>query len=96
MTEFVSVPAITVICYLIAEAVKNIPGEKFDKWIPCICGLFGAILGLVAFYTIADYIPATNWLTALAVGIVSGFAATGVNQVIKQLSPKSVDTEDAE
>ena len=85
MTEFVSVPAITVICYLIAECFKAGFPDKIDKWIPCICGLLGAILGIISFYTIPNYIGATNWLTALAIGIVSGFAATGVNQVYKQL-----------
>ena len=29
--------------------------------------------------------PATDYITAAAVGIVSGFAATGVNQVFKQM-----------
>jgi hypothetical protein len=29
--------------------------------------------------------PASDLLTAIAVGIASGFAATGVNQVFKQL-----------
>lgn len=86
MTEFVSVPAITVICYLIAEIFKAAAPDKMDKWIPCVCGFFGALLGIIAFYTIPNYIGATNWLTALAIGIVSGFAATGVNQVYKQLT----------
>ena len=29
--------------------------------------------------------PATDYITAVAVGIVSGLAATGVNQIGKQL-----------
>ena len=32
-----------------------------------------------------DY-PAQDYITAVAVGIVSGLAATGVNQVYKQLT----------
>lgn len=86
MTEFISVPAIVVICAFIAEVFKKVTPEKYDKWIPCICGVCGIILSLSAFYTIADYIPATNWLSAVAVGVVSGLAATGANQVYKQLT----------
>ena len=29
--------------------------------------------------------PATDYITAVAVGIVSGLAATGANQIVKQL-----------
>ena len=86
MSEFVSVPAIVVVCYLVAELFKAIANDKLDKFIPCICGAVGGILGIVVFYTIPGFIGASNWITALAVGIVSGFAATGVNQVYKQLS----------
>lgn len=85
MTEFATVPAIIVVCYLIAEIVKRITPDKEDKWIPCICGFCGGVLGIVVFYTIPGFLPASNWLTALAIGITSGFAATGVNQVYKQL-----------
>lgn len=85
MSEFVTVPAIMVVCYLIAEIVKRATQDTADKWIPCICGFCGGVLGIVVFYTIPDFLPATNWLTALAIGITSGFAATGVNQVYKQL-----------
>ncbi len=85
MTEFVSVPAIVVVCYLIGVIVKLF-GEKADKFIPVVCGVCGGILGIVVFYTIPGFIAANNWITALAVGIVSGFAATGVNQVYKQFT----------
>lgn len=84
MTEFVSIPSIVVVCYLIGMFVKNFP--KLEKFIPCICGVCGAILGLLVFYTIPGFIGADNWITAIAIGISSGFAATGVNQVYKQLT----------
>lgn len=83
MTEFVSVPAIVVICYLIGMCVKAfIP--KAEKFIPCVVGICGAILGILIFYTIPGFIAADNWASALATGIVSGLAATGVNQIYKQ------------
>lgn len=85
MSEFVALPAIVVICYLIGVACKAIGNGKIDKFIPIICGFSGAILGVVMFMTIPDYIAAENWAVAVATGIVSGFAATGVNQIYKQL-----------
>ena len=79
-----SVAAITVICYLAGQVVKATGID--NKWIPVICGVLGAILGPVALFTGVPDFPATDALTAVAVGIVSGLAATGINQVGKQLS----------
>lgn len=84
ITEFVSLPAITVICYLVGYACKTIGKGKIDELIPIICGVLGAILGVVVFLTIPNYIEAENWIAAIAVGIVSGLAATGINQIYKQ------------
>lgn len=75
--------AIVVIAYLIGIAVKNIEAID-DKWIPVICGIVGAPLGVLALRIVPDF-PATDYLTAVAVGIVSGLAATGANQIVKQL-----------
>ena len=80
-----SVAAITVICYLVGLVVKATPFNN-DKYIPIACGLVGAVLGVVALYTGLPQFPATDLLTAVAVGIVSGLAATGINQAVKQLS----------
>ena len=88
MTEFITLPAIVVICYLIGFACKTIGNEKIDSFIPVICGISGAILGVAMFLTIPEYIAADNWAEAVAIGIVSGFAATGVNQIYKQLTEK--------
>ena len=74
-----SVACITVICYLAATAVKQTP-------LPSICGALGGLLGLAAMYINVPDFPAADPLTALAVGIVSGLAATGADQVIKQAS----------
>lgn len=78
-----SVAVITVICYLIGTAVKATAIE--NKWIPIIVGVSGGVLGVVGMLIMADF-PATDYLTAVAVGIVSGLASTGVNQIAKQMS----------
>lgn len=84
MTEIITVPAIVAVCFLVGEIAKKISKESINRFVPEICGVSGAILGVLAFYTIPAFIPAENWLTALAVGIVSGFAATGIHQIYKQ------------
>ena len=79
-----SVAAITVIAYLIGMASKNISVIN-DKWIPVICGASGAVLGVIALLIGMPDFPANDIINALAIGIVSGFAATGINQITKQL-----------
>lgn len=78
-----SVAGITVICYLAAMAVKAT--EVDNKWQPVICGLIGGILGVVGMFYMPDF-PAADIINAVAIGIVSGLAATGINQVYKQLT----------
>lgn len=77
------VAGITVICYLIGQLVKAIGLNA--KWIPVIVGLAGGALGIAGLYLVADF-PAGEPVTAIAVGIVSGLAATGVDQARKQLT----------
>ena len=86
MTEIVSIPAIVIACYLVGVGCKAVGNEQLDKFIPTICGVVGGILCIATFLTIPNFIPGDNWASALATGIASGFAATGVNQVIKQFS----------
>lgn len=84
MNELITtIPAIIVIAYLVGmgcKAADFIP----DKFIPVIVGVTGAILGIVGMYTMADF-PAQDILNALAIGIASGLASTGANQIVKQL-----------
>lgn len=82
-----TVAAITVICYLATQVAKATALN--NKWLPVICGALGGALGLVALYTGLPNFPATDPLTAISVGIISGLAATGVNQVYKQLTSGS-------
>lgn len=78
-----SVAAVTVICYLVGLIVKA--SGLDDRFIPVICGVAGGCLGVAGLYLGLPDFPAQDPLTALAVGIVSGLAATGVNQAAKQL-----------
>ena len=81
-----SVSGISVICYLVAQAFKATPID--NKWLPIICGVSGALLGLLGFFVMPDF-PAGDCLTAMAVGVTSGLAATGANQIYKQVISKN-------
>lgn len=80
-----AVPVIVVIVFLVCQAIK---ATKLDnKWLPVIAGTAGGILGVVAMFTMPGF-PAHDYLSAIAIGIVSGLAATGAHQVYHQLSEK--------
>ena len=79
-----SVAAITVICYLAGMGCKASEKVK-DELIPVVCGVTGGILGVAGMYLMPDF-PAGDVINAAAIGITSGLAATGANQVLKQVS----------
>ncbi|MEA4895049.1 MAG: phage holin family protein [Oscillospiraceae bacterium] len=87
-TEIVYVAVITIISYLVAQGVKATSLD--NKWIPVICGICGAVMGFFGLKVIPGF-PANDPLTAIAVGIVSGLAATGSHEIAKQLSVKTDD-----
>lgn len=89
-----NVAAITVLVYLIAAGIKATPLD--NKWLPVICGVAGIILGLAALYFGMPDFPAHDPINAAAIGAVSGLAATGINQIGKQLAKSDYtgDTED--
>lgn len=78
-----SVAAITALVYIVGLAIKATTID--NKWIPTICGALGVALGLLGFYTGMPDFPAADVLTAAAVGGVSGLAATGIDQIAKQI-----------
>lgn len=81
-----TVAAVTALCYIVGLIVKA--SGLDNKWIPIICGVSGAALGLVALYIGVPDFPAADPLTAAAVGAVSGLAATGVDQAVKQITKR--------
>ena len=67
-----------------ATTVKQTP--LANKWLPSICGALGGLLGLAAMHTNVRDSTATAPITAMAVGIISGLAATDADQIIKRAS----------
>ena len=80
-----TVGSIAVIAFLCGLAWQKSPMD--DKWIPVLCGSLGAVLGVVGMLTMPEY-PATNYIDAVATGILSGLSATGVHQIYTQLWSK--------
>ncbi len=88
-----AVPVIAIICFLVGEAVKLAPINK--DWIPVICGVVGGILGVVAMKIMPEF-PAHDILTAIAVGIVSGWASVGLYETWKNVTIKIPKAEKEE
>ena len=89
--EYVSVPAITFICYLVGEFFKLVilKQKKRYRYIPVIVGGLGGAVGLIIYYVSPELLfNITNPFMAIAVGIVSGLASTGGNELVKQILKK--------
>ena len=88
----VTYAAITAICFLVGLGVKV--SKLNSKYIPIIVGACGAGLGIAGFFGIPDF--AETPLDAIARGIVSGLAATGVNELFTQLGKDDDSKQDDE
>lgn len=98
MLEVVSIPVIVSIVYLVMAIYKKLVENKATIWtslIPMWAAILGAALGVLAFYVVPEIVPAENVLVAIFIGMSSGLAATGTNQVFKQIK-KSSESETTE
>lgn len=92
--EMVSIPVITIICYLIGEFFKLVilRKKKRYKYIPVIVGGVGGALGLIIYFISPELLfNTTNPFMAIAIGIVSGLASTGSNELVKQILRRKED-----
>ncbi len=91
MQQLTSVPVIVVICYLVITAIK---GTKIpNRLYPIISAALGAACALIFHLVCPEFLAAATLANALVTGAVSGLAATGTNQVFKQLLKKAQDGE---
>ena len=75
------VASISIMAWLMGEAVKLSPLD--NKWIPLLCGITGGVLGVLGMKLMPEF-PAADLMSAAAVGITSGLAATGADQLGRQ------------
>lgn len=81
-SNYATVLPIVIICYLIGVGCK-LWKKINDRLIPLIVGAAGGLIGIPAMFVMPDF-PANDVITAISVGIMSGFASTGINQIYKQ------------
>lgn len=88
--EIVSIPVITILSYIVGEFVKLVVlrKKKRYKYIPLIVGMVGGLIGLSMMYVSPELISTKNPYSATAIGIVSGLASTGTNELVKQIKKK--------
>jgi len=88
--DFVTVPIILAVVYLAIGLLKKETGssERLLRRLPLIAAVLGAVLGAILFYAAPDIMPASNTFVAVLIGGASGLAATGTNQLFKQMSKK--------
>lgn len=78
-----TIPVITAVAFGLGQLYKLTPWNT--KWIPLMCGIVGAILGVVIYFFTFDEFAIVEFLGYIASGIASGLAATGVHQAATKL-----------
>jgi len=80
--------SITVIVYTVIEMLKYFTknNKKFKVFIPIIAGVLGAAIATTVYFLSPTLMGFQNLFDAIIVGLVSGLAATGTNQIFKQLT----------
>ncbi len=76
---------VTMLDEFVKTFVKIVFKKDISKFIPIFSVVFGVILGIVGYY-IPDVAMGNNIVEAIFIGISAGSAATGVNQIGKQLN----------
>lgn len=73
---------IIVICYFTVAAIRTtkLPNE----WLPLISGGLGLAFSLITYLACPTIMSDTSIIDVLLYGFISGLAATGSNQVLKQ------------
>lgn len=92
-------PGLVVLIYIFAEIAKKtfLKSDKSRNTIPLISAILGVVLAVAIFYLAPDIIFCDNVLEAIAMGGMSGFAATGCNQLYKKyITYKNENTNSGE
>ena len=85
--QYLGIPSIIIICYLIGEISKLLLRKKRNyKYIPIIVGISGGILGLISYYISPNIVlNVKEPIIAISLGIISGLASIGSHEVIVKL-----------
>ena len=84
--DFVAIPIIVLLTYIIGDIMKLFLSPKQYKVIPLIVTILGGVLGILIYYSEPNILLVfDNYWDALGICLISGASATGTNQIIKQL-----------
>lgn len=84
--ELSGISIIIIICYVFGEIIKQVFKGKYNAYIPLVLTLIGGILGILIYITNKEIMMnCENVWTSIVIGLISGSASTGSNQIIKQL-----------
>lgn len=93
--DIITVPTIMTCVYAIIAAITKATGEseRFKRFIPLTALGVGGLIGFLSYYFMPDMIVAENAVASMVVGGMSGLAATGGDQIIKQFKKSDSDDE---
>lgn len=97
MDNYGVIIGLVVVLYIIAEIFKAtfVKTDRDRAILPFLCAIVGGVLGLVIFIAAPEIIGTNDVFTAIIDGIISGLAATGGNQFIKQIKKRVNDASNA-
>lgn len=93
MNELIGIPTITVISYVLVEIIKKIINKRY---LPIVSGIIGGLLGLLMYVLKIEIMPSKDIISSLAIGIISGLASTGTDQIKKQLNKNKGENKNGE
>jgi len=99
MLDIIAVPVIASLVFSILEGYKQIAKktkhtEDMLRLIPVVAAALGIIAGIVCYFAFPAIIAANDVLAAALVGGASGLSATGCNQIFKQLTKYTRNTNE--
>ena len=88
--EFKAIPIIVIVTYLCIELIKITfqQVKNNGKIIPLLASVIGGLFGVIIYLVSPSYLQVNNIWVALELGIISGLASTGTNQIIKKVFSK--------
>ena len=90
--SFTVLPLIAAAVYAVIELLKAVWFDRNadkKKYLPLIAGVLGALLGAVLYFAVPAAVPASEWYSAVLIGLASGLSAVGINQIGKQLGSEN-------
>lgn len=86
LAQVCSIPLMLIIIYAILAIYRKIIGDTPSVWhklIPLWAALLGMVMGMFVYTVFPEIIPVTSLFTAVILGLITGLATTGLNQLLR-------------